>query len=214
MDVSCHTECSKKKFTPIFFFTQNFSSKSCGWSKARYNATKHSSFWSMSSWSALCEEIPQDKICWTVFYSRPDLCVQHLYSRNWPQGRTRTSAMFRKKLHLTQCDSVQLAFNAFTTNFYCLYMHLYSSFLMNNETKQRSVIHKLRFLVFFARPARVWLVPQSYVGKINRHMDICSTELNVRWRVNSGPGSPSRRTHSHSKRTPTFLQWLLQKEGW
>ena len=32
------------KFQPKFFFTQNFSSMSCGWSKAWYNATKHSSF--------------------------------------------------------------------------------------------------------------------------------------------------------------------------
>ncbi len=35
---------TQKKFHPKFFFTQNFSSKSCGWSKAWHNATKHSSF--------------------------------------------------------------------------------------------------------------------------------------------------------------------------
>ena len=42
LDISCHLECSKK-FHPKFFFTLFFSSISCGWIKARHNATKHSS---------------------------------------------------------------------------------------------------------------------------------------------------------------------------
>ncbi len=38
LDVSCYPECSKF-FSPQFFFTQIFSSMSCGWSKERHSAT-------------------------------------------------------------------------------------------------------------------------------------------------------------------------------
>ncbi len=46
LDVSCHLKCSKKN-SPKIFFTCNFFPLSCGSSKVRHNATKHSSlgFW-------------------------------------------------------------------------------------------------------------------------------------------------------------------------
>ncbi len=43
-------------FSPHFFFTQKFSSMSCGWSKAQHNATKHFSL--IHAWrreEGLCE---------------------------------------------------------------------------------------------------------------------------------------------------------------